>query len=90
MSKIKMFSVHDSKACAYMPPIYFKTKGEAMRAFQTTCTSDKEHQFAKYPHDFTLVELGEFDEPSGKLSALEVPIILANASEFAISSPLQS
>lgn len=78
---MKIFSVHDCKAEAYLPPIFMKTKVEAIRAFQTTVESS-DSQFHKYPADFTLVELGEFDETTAAISALDIPLILANASEF--------
>lgn len=78
---MKIFSVHDCKAEAYLPPIFMKTKAEAIRAFQTTVESF-DSQFHKYPADFTLVELGEFDETTAAISALDIPLILANASEF--------
>lgn len=77
---MKIFSVHDSKAEAYLTPIYFKTKGEAIRAFETAC-KDQNTNFAKYPSDYTLVEIGEFDESTSSILNTP-PIILANASEF--------
>jgi hypothetical protein len=57
----KIFTVYDSKAEAYMQPFYMQTKGLAIRAIQDTL-SNPEHQFAKYTEDYTLVELGEFDD----------------------------
>lgn len=79
---MRIYSVHDSKAEAYLSPIYFKTKGEALRAFETSC-QDKDSNFAKYPSDFTMVELGEFNENDASITLHEKPLILANASEFA-------
>lgn len=78
---MKIFSIHDSKAEAYLPPIYFKTAAEAIRAFSTAC-EDSNSNFYKYPHDFTLVELGEFDEPTASIATHNIPRILSNASEF--------
>jgi hypothetical protein len=78
---MKIFSIHDSKAEAYLPPIYFKTAAEAIRAFSTAC-EDSQTQFFKYPADFTLVELGEFDEPTASIATHKLPRILSNASEF--------
>jgi len=79
---MKIFSVHDSKAEAYLSPIYFKTKGEAIRAFETAC-KDQNTNFFKYPSDYTLVEIGEFDETTSSIQT-SAPVILANASEFKI------
>jgi len=78
---MKIFSVHDMKAEAYLPPIFVKSTGEAMRIFETTC-KDTNTNFNKYPHDYTLVELGEWDEQSATFLTSEKPRILANASEY--------
>lgn len=78
---MKIFSVHDSKAEAYLPPIYFKTAGEAIRAFESSC-AESSSNFYKYPADFTLVELGEFDELSASIATHQKPKILANAAEY--------
>ena len=32
----KVFSIYDTKAESYLPPFYFKTKAEAIRALETT------------------------------------------------------
>jgi len=76
-----IFSVHDSKAQAYLPPFYMRTKGEALRAFETT-VKDTNTQFNKYPSDYTLVELGSFDEATGVIETWDKPIILENASVY--------
>lgn len=78
---MKMYSIHDSKAEAYLPPIFMRTAGEAIRTFEQTC-KDPNSQFSKFPADFTLVELGEFDELSAHIATHDKPRILANASEF--------
>lgn len=86
---MKIFSVHDSKAEAYLAPIYFRTKGEAIRAFETTC-QDETSQFHKYPSDFTLVELGEFNETTSAITPLIAPLHLSHASEYKKSPWLKS
>lgn len=78
---MKILSVYDNKAESYSPPMCFKTKGEAIRAFETTC-KDPQSQFAMYSDDFTLIEIGEFNEQTGVLTPAGKLILLANASEF--------
>nr|QJB20477.1 MAG: nonstructural protein [Microvirus sp.] len=78
---MKIFSVHDSKAEAYLAPIYYRTAGEALRAFETTCR-DSNSPFHQFPSDYTLVELGEFDEHSASIVTHDKPKILSNASEY--------
>lgn len=78
---MKLYSIHDSKAEAYLPPLTMNSKGEAIRAFDQSC-QDKESNFYKYPHDFTLVELGEWDQLTAKFTLHPAPVIVNNASEF--------
>lgn len=77
----KIFTVHDSKAEAYLPPFYMKTTGEALRAFETT-TKDSSSQFNKYPKDYTLVELGTYNEENAEIITHQKPLIIENASAY--------
>lgn len=74
-------TVYDTKAKAYLPPQQYRTTLEAMRSFETTC-KNPETQFNKYPEDFTLYEIGSFDDQTGELSLLDSKNHLANASEY--------
>lgn len=78
---MKLFSIHDAKAEAYLNPLTMQSKGEAVRAFDQAC-QDKESNFYKYPHDFTLVELGTWDQLTARIDLYSSPVILHNASEF--------
>lgn len=78
---MKLFSIHDSKAEFYMNPMTFKNAGEANRAFETT-VNQPESQFGLYPSDFTLVEIGVFEDETGRIIPHETPIILCNATDF--------
>lgn len=76
-----LFCVHDSKAQVYMPPVAFRSIGEASRAFEDSCR-DVSSSFFKFPSDFTFIELGTFDQNTGKITLLENHKIIHNASEF--------
>jgi hypothetical protein len=80
--KLKIFSIYDSKVEAYKEPFFMQKKGEAIRAI-TELLHNPQHAFAKYPADFTLFELGEYDDSSGILTSLPSPISLGNLIEFA-------
>lgn len=58
---LKMFTVYDSKAETYLRPFSMLTTGEAIRGFITTL-NDPQTEYCKYPADFTLFEIGTFDE----------------------------
>jgi len=71
--KLKIFSIYDSKAEAYKQPFFMLTKGEALRGVMQLL-EDNNHLFSKHPGDFTLFELGEYDDNNGKMSPLPSPI----------------
>lgn len=62
-----LFTVYDVKAEVYMPPFFVPTIGLATRAF-ADCVNSKDHQFGKHPHDYTLFQLGSFDDSDASIS----------------------
>jgi len=78
---LKIFSVFDSKVGAYMSPFFMRSTGEAVRAF-TQAVSDKDTQFCKHPEDYTLFELGEWDDQTSKFDLKSTPVSLGLAIEF--------
>lgn len=60
---LKVFTVYDSKA-GYMTPFFQNSSGLALRAFQNT-VNNPETQFCKYPTDFTLMEIAEYNDETG-------------------------
>lgn len=78
---VKVFGIYDSKAEAYLPPFFMKSKGEAIRAI-TAHVSDPQHNFCKYAEDFTLFELGSWDDSTGVFTLLNAPHSLGVLLEF--------
>jgi hypothetical protein len=78
---LKVFSVYDSKVGAYLQPMFFRSKGEAIRAF-SSAVADTDHQFHKYASDFTLFELGSWDDLKAKFDLLPTPVSIGVAIEF--------
>lgn len=79
--KLKVFSVYDSKVESYFKPFYCQTKGEAIRSF-TEISNDNTSQIGKYPEDFTLFEVGEFDDANCSFELLDTPSSIGKAIEF--------
>lgn len=80
--RMQSFSVYDSKASAYMLPWFMQSPGEAQRAF-TEMVNDPRQQNAltKYPEDFTLFHLGEWDDSTGQFHPFKTPKPLCKALE---------
>lgn len=64
----KVFSVYDSKSETYSPPMLYTTKGEAIRAFSDQA-NNKESSLCLHSEDFTLFEVGEWDDQSGEFNS---------------------
>jgi hypothetical protein len=79
--ELKVFGIYDSKAEAYLPPFFVKSKGEAIRAI-TSHVMDEHHNFCKYAEDFTLFELGSWDDSTAKFELLATPHSLGVLVEF--------
>lgn len=58
---LKRFTIFDSKAEASLPPFYRISTGVALRDFEASC-NDPNHDFSKYGGDYTLFELGSYDQ----------------------------
>lgn len=78
---LKIYSVYDSKTDAYVAPMFFQTKGQALRTFAEVA-NDKNHQIGKYSEDFTLFEIGEFNDNNCKFTLYDAPYSLGLALEF--------
>lgn len=79
--KTQIFSVYDSKAEVFNSPIFMATKGMALRSF-ITIVNNPESDVHKYPGDFTLFHIGEYDDSNGLLTPLTTPVSLGLAQEF--------
>lgn len=79
--ELNIYSVYDSKTQAYMQPWMARTRGEAIRSF-TEAVNDPKSSFNKYPGDFTLFEIGTWDDQNGKMNLLEVQQNIGLASHF--------
>lgn len=78
---MKILTVYDHKAGAFMQPFYDKTVAAGERRF-AECCHDPEHLFCKHPEDFTLFLLGEFYEDSGRIDVLPTPEPVAKAVKY--------
>jgi hypothetical protein len=76
----KIFTVYDSKLEAYLQPFFMQSKGAAIRAFSDS-SNDTQTQFSKHPGDFTLFEIGEYDDQNGNLKNYASKVNLGTALE---------
>lgn len=78
---MKIYTIRDDKAAAYLPPFYARQDGEAIRMFQNTM-SDSQSNFAKWPEQFILFALGEYNEDTGVITPLDAPRAIGSGVDF--------
>lgn len=77
----KVYAIYDSGVSTWMKPIFAKNNGEILRSFMEAC-NDVNTQFSKYPSDYTLFELGTFDDDKCLFDLFVSPSRLAVAIEM--------
>lgn len=78
---VKIYTVYDSKGEAFLQPFYQQSKGHAVRSF-TDSVNEPNHPFNKYPEDFTLFELGTFNDFNATFDLHSTPVSIGLAVEF--------
>lgn len=78
---MKVFSVYDCKAEAFIQPFFCVNRAVALRNFMTAASSEG-HDFHTYAADYTLFEIGEWDETSGRLEQYDVSENLGTALQY--------
>lgn len=78
----KIFSVYDSKSGYYCSPFFLKSTGEALRSFMDTASGKKDSMISQHPEDFTLFELGTYDEIKAVFEVYPSPRSLGVAIEL--------
>lgn len=77
---LNAFTIRDSAAEAYMRPFFAQSPGAAIRSF-SDLVNDPEHPIGQHPEDYTLFQIGEFEELSGVLEVYE-PRSLGNGIQY--------
>nr|QJB19542.1 MAG: nonstructural protein [Microvirus sp.] len=85
MSKKIICTVKDVKAEAYLPPLYVRSKGEAIRSFSDEA-NNQDTMLGKHPSDYVLFYLGTFCELTGKFELADSPESLGVGTDYVKSS----
>lgn len=83
----KMFSVLDKKIGAYNTPMFFRSRGEAVRAFSDAC-GNKDDNFAKHPEDYCWCYMGEFHDDTGECLPVRPPEIVLTALDVVVKADI--
>lgn len=79
--KQHVLAIYDSKAEMFNQPMFFKAKGEGIRAFSDECNR-KDSPICHHPEDYTLFDIGSYDVETGLLTPLTTPTSLGLATDY--------
>lgn len=83
---MKLYSVYDKKAMFFDSPFCVENDVQAARSFDQA-VNDPRSTLCKYPADFALYYLGEYDSSSGAVMCSDVPRLRHEAMEFVRQAP---
>lgn len=79
--KLYLFSVYDKVSKMYVDLFTSQTREAAQRSFNSAAMN-RNTMLAKYPTDFALYCLGEYDNATGEVSGLSTPELVQNCVEI--------
>lgn len=77
MNSLKIFSLFDKKSAHFGKPIIAPHHAPLIREFSEAVNDDKS-TFSKFPSDFDLYEIGDFDHITGQITPQTNPIHIIN------------
>lgn len=84
--KMLVFAVYDKKMAEYGPPVAVGHVIEAERWFDSLVNGDG--VVSRYPEDFALYRIGEYDAASGTMTA-EAPVFIVDGASLVRSKEVQ-
>lgn len=80
---MKVYAIYDSKGQFFDRPFIQRNAGDATRGFQMAVNDEKNDSMIKrFPADYTLFELGTWDEINGVISMHEAKVNLGTGLQF--------
>lgn len=76
MKNHKIYAIHDMKAETFMQPWFVPTEAVAIRTF-AKAANDPNHSIGENPRDYTLVEVGIWDDETGIIDPNKTPRTVA-------------
>lgn len=67
---LEVYAVHDAAVGAFNAPLFFRSRGEAVRSFQQAVTNENS-QFRSHAGDYSFWKIGLYDDDTGFLTAIE-------------------
>jgi len=83
--KYVICSIRDSAADVFGIPMFFQSKGAAIRAFSDECNRVAENNnLNKHPKDFEMFQVGIYDDAQAEFDCNHPPLALIRATDCII------
>lgn len=82
----KVYAIYDNKACFYLNPLFFNSRGESIRNF-SDAVNDTQTMLHRHPADFQLFELGTYNNETAEIRMFKSAENLGCAIEFLVDKP---
>ena len=77
----ELYAIHDNKASFFMTPWPCRNVGIARREFASAC-ANPETAMGKFPADFVLYHIGEYDDHDASVKSLTPPVRICDGVEI--------
>lgn len=77
---MNLYIIHDKATDTYTTPVTVPSERDAIQSFTVVC-NQPDTQYYKFPADYTLFQIGKFDQFTGKIELIEKKLI-TNASSL--------
>lgn len=87
---MRVFAIKDSKMNLFMNPMFFTSRGQALRAIQdevnrpTGGSAEPPTTLQAHPEDVALYEVCEFDNETGVVTAPKSPVLVEECKNLVI------
>lgn len=85
---MKLVSIKDMKVGSYLTPNFQASLADALRHFEIMA-NEGNSLISRFPNDYRLVHLGDFDSVTGRLEVLQEAVDLGSAFDFLRRAPAQ-
>ncbi len=79
---MKIYSIRDNKAGVFNNPIFSPNDEHAKREFEMMYSNAKDGIFVRYPEDFDLYSIGEYNTDTGKIEGIDKVVNIAKGKAF--------
>lgn len=86
--KMRLYAVLDKQVEAFLPPLCFRSEGEAKRSF-IDAVSAESSQLSRHKSDYAFCFLGYYDDNLGTFDGCPPVVVLEGATALSSASPVE-